>query len=328
MYNKSNTLKISKILNVYQEKYTNDEYCTGLGDFIRGSLCLHQYADMHKVECDMHYANHPISEFLQHRKTEEIKDDDNDKKAKETDVKETIHPFRVFCYKSNHLKNNPTLKKINHVFSKIMMNHPNCIQSHGTLFTLYTIAFPAQPISEVHKQRVRDAICPNPALRHKIDAFMHRLKIQPKKYNVIHVRTGDEYLVQNAFTSPQLIIDCKRAFLQVFTNHELTNKNKEVKKDAKINADDVNKYVIISDNMDLKQKLKYAFPKLVMENYSITHLGENACGNKEEIANTLVDFFCIANANKVFAFSTLDHGTGFSQQCCQLYNIPYTSRFL
>ncbi len=332
MYNKT---KISKVLNVYQEKYTNNEYCTGLGDFIRGSLCLFQYADMRKIECDMHYTNHPISDFLQHSNTgkmedvKEIIEGDNvhDVEAKSDHVREEekeeekekeaiIHPFRVFCYKSNHLNNHPTLKKINHDFSRIIMDNPNCIQSHN-IFTLYTIAFPAQPISETHKQRVRDALCPNPALRCKIDATMHRLKIQPKEYNVIHVRTGDEYLIQGAFTSTQLLIDCKRAFLQVFSNHELTKKE-----------NDSEKYVIISDNVDLKQKLKYAFPKLIMDTYPITHLGENACGKKEEIANTLVDFFLIANACRVFGFSTLNHGTGFSQQCCQLYSIPYTSRSL
>ena len=330
MYKKN---KISKVLNVYQEKYTNDECCTGLGDFIRGSLCLFQYADMRKIECDMHYANHPISNFLQHSSsTEKIEDIEDIEEiigsdgvygvdAKSDDVQEEekeaiIHPFRVFCYKSNHLNNHPTLKKINHEFSKIIMDNPNCIQSHN-IFTLYTIAFPAQPISETHKQQVRDALCPNPVLRHKIDATMHRLKIQPKEYNVIHVRTGDEYLIQCAFTSTQLLLDCKRAFLQVFSNHELTKKE-----------NDSEKYVFISDNVDLKQKIKYAFPKLIMDTYPITHLGENACGKKEEIANTLVDFFLIANARRVFGFSTLKHGTGFSQQCCQLYSIPYTSRFL
>jgi hypothetical protein len=318
--------KVSKVVNVYQEKYANDEFCTGLGDFIRGSLCLLQYANLRDLDCGIHYANHPIADFLHHRQIEE-------KEEKEEDI---IHPFRVCCYKSNHLDNN-TLRKINNDFTGVIHKNPQCIQLRSTTFAIYTIAFPMQPISNRHKERVRNALWPTPEFQEThLDATMNRLKIQPKEYNVIHVRIGDEYLLHGAYTSTQLTIDCKRAFLQVFSNHELTkkkkNENREEENDKKEDEEndkkedeeeEPTKYVIVSDNVTLKQNLKRAFPRLLAECKPISHLGENACGKKEEVANTLVDFFLIANAKKVFGFSSMQHGTGFSQQCCQIYNVPY-----
>ena len=102
------------------------------------------------------------------------------------------------------------------------------------------------------------------------------------------------------------------------------NENREEENDKKEDEEnEPTKYVIVSDNVALKQNLKRAFPRLIAECKPISHLGENACGKKEEVANTLVDFFLIANAKKVFGFSSLAHGTGFSQQCCQIYNVPY-----
>jgi len=302
--------KVSKVINVYQEKYTNDEYCTGLGDFIRGTLCLLQYANIQSLDCDMHYANHPIADFLHHRKEEDI----------------IINPFRVFCYKSNHLDNN-TLRKIKNDFAGVIDKNPHCIQLNSTTFAIYTIAYPMQPISDTHKERVRNALWPTPAFQKSIDATMARMQIQPKEYNLIHVRTGDEYLMHGAYTSTQITIDCKRAFRKVFPNHELTKKNNdkrgEEKRDDNHQENQPTKYVIISDNVTLKQNIKRAFPSLIVECNPISHLGENACGKTEEVVNTLVDFFLIANAKKVFGFSSLTHGTGFSQQCCQIYDVPY-----
>ena len=51
------------ITNVYQLKLSNGE-CTGLGDYIRGSLCLLQICNQFHIEFGMHMKNHPISTFL------------------------------------------------------------------------------------------------------------------------------------------------------------------------------------------------------------------------------------------------------------------------
>lgn len=298
-----NKQKVTKVMNVYQEKYANDEYCTGLGDYIRGSLCLLQYATMQNLDFDMHYASHPISAFLCKMKTV---------KKEEVDATAMIHPFRVYNYKTNNEPNN-TLKKIQKDFTTVINHKLGGFQADSTTYTMYTIAFPVQPVKREHKTRVRNALLPTPELQTKIDKYMLGCKIQPKKYTVIHVRTGDKYLLNNPVPSIRVAIECKRAFLEVL--------DKDVFSEP---------CVLISDSAELKKQLKNVFPKFIINHHSITHMGENALtnANAHAVENTLVDFFLMANAGAVHAFSALDHGTGFSEQCCQLYNVDYSSHYL
>lgn len=315
------TPRISKIINVYQEEYVDGEYCTGLGDFIRGSLCLSQYAAFQNLDFDMHYTTHPISHFL-------------DPSPYGSNNNPIIHPYRVLCYKSNH-KNNNNIQKIIQDFNQLINKHPKCIQTnkHNTVsaFTLYTIAYPSQPITQLHINRVRDALCPNAILQTRIAEYMTSVNIRAKKYNVIHVRSGDNYLLNKINTSMSVCIECKRAFLQVFSTDELTN-------GIKSNEENEERlpFVLISDNVELKKQLKRGIPNLITRHHLITHMGEKRLNTNtlsetdmvqlyENVANTLIDFFIISKAHSVYAFSTMEHGTGFSEQCCRLYNVPYSS---
>ena len=323
--------KISKIVNVYQDQYANGEHCTGIGDFIRGSLCLLQYGAMQNIEVEFNYDNHPISHFLTQSQTQ----------SQPT----PIHPFRVLCYKNNH-QNNNTWQKIQQEFTKVIAQNPNCIQPNTSAFAMYTIAFPMQPVHPQHKQRIQKIFQPTPTLNTKIRETMAKMDIISKQYTIIHVRAGDEYLIHCAFTSPQLAINCKKHFIKTGlhqhliknkaetepTETEPTEKEEAEKEEAEKIKD---KYVLISDSVELKKQLKRAYPKLITAHYSVTHLGEGVANKKDlqptqmqAIENTMVDFFLIANAKKVHAFSTLEHGTGFSRQCCEIYNIPYHYTFL
>jgi hypothetical protein len=318
--------KISKIVNVYQDQYANGEHCTGIGDFIRGSLCLLQYGAMQNIEVEFNYDNHPISHFLTQIQTQ----------SQPT----PIHPFRVLCYKNNH-QNNNTWQKIQQEFTKVIAQNPNCIQPNTSAFAMYTIAFPMQPVQPQHKKRIQKIFQPTPILNTKIRETMAKMEIISKQYTIIHVRTGDEYLIHHAFTSPQLVINCKKHFIKMrLHQHLIKNKaetestKKEEPKEAP-NEKIKDKYVLISDSVEFKKQLKRAYPKLITAHYSVTHLGEGVSNKKDlqptqmqAIENTLVDFFLIANAKKVHAFSTLEHGTGFSRQCCEIYNIPYHYTFL
>ena len=307
----SNKPKANKVINVYQEKYANNEYCTGLGDYIRGSLCMLQYATIQNIQFDMHYASHPISAFLRkinpilkEKPTEiELKEDTNEMLI--------IHPFRVYNYKINNFPNN-TLQKIQKDFNKTIHNNPSGFQYDLTTFTMYSIAYPSYPVNENHKIHIRNSLYPSIELQTKINACMISYNIQPKKYNIIHVRTGDKYLINNSNdTSMSIAIECKRAFLQNISKDVLS---------CTIPC------ILISDNVNLKKQLSQVFPKFIINNYSITHMGENALTNKENaIENTLIDFFLLANSSSVYAFSALSHGTGFSEQCCELYNVDYFS---
>ena len=56
-------LRLKKVVNLFQKRYTNGN-SMGFGDYIRGSLCLIQIAQIHGLQFDMNYINHPVSKFL------------------------------------------------------------------------------------------------------------------------------------------------------------------------------------------------------------------------------------------------------------------------
>jgi len=313
--------QITKLVNVFQEKYTNNIYCHGLGDYIRGSICLLQYATMQQLDFCMYYDTHPIASFLENK---DIVSDDNI----ESNSLSLIHPYRVFFYNTDDHPHSNTLPNIQKKFTNIIHNNPGSIQTSA--FTLYTNMFPAKPIMEYHKMRIRNALCPNLLMQDKINLCMSEMHISTNKYNVIHIRTGDEYLIHHGkLPFPKAMVECKRSFLQVFTEYELTNGKKE--KNIELDVEETFPFVLISDNDELKKQLKRAMPNLIVKHHPISHMGENSLNmeDKDEVnttvANTLVDFFIISKANAVYSFSTLGHGTGFSEQCCQIHNIQYSS---
>ena len=61
--NKLKKKKIHKIYHVYQEKYSENLFPTGLGDFIRSCFFIIQFCNKYKFHYEI-IINHPISQFL------------------------------------------------------------------------------------------------------------------------------------------------------------------------------------------------------------------------------------------------------------------------
>ena len=53
------------------------------------------------------------------------------------------------------------------------------------------------------------------------------------------------------------------------------------------------------------------------------HLGEQADNSDVGLIDTLVDFFIMSNASRIISFSPYNWGSGFSQWCSILHNIPF-----
>lgn len=310
-----------KVVNVYQEKYTNNKYCTGFGDYIRGCFCLAQYASMNNLEFDMNYTGHYISTFL--NKTIPIS---NQKEGEDDYIvikhEMVIHPFRVFFHNKNLMHQN-TPNQIQQNITKMIKDKPNGFQDQSYLLCIN--AYPSEPIEQEHVLRVRNALRPNPLFQEKIDHVIKSYGLTKGQYNVIHIRTGDKYILPKSKEKNinPVLIECKRAFLNVFEKGEFS---------AHTTNESKFPYILISDCNPLKKQLKSMYPNLIIKLYKTSHTGENALNQfddkqkYEATENTLLDFFLMANSNSVFGFSPECHmhGTGFSEQCCKLYNVPYS----
>ena len=120
------------------------------------------------------------------------------------------------------------------------------------------------------------------------------------------MRVGDGYLLSNDTVNRESLL-----FLDQISNFLTKNINPE------------SKYLLLSDNNYIKKLMKERFPSLIIQNRPITHLGEQSELSDVEVMNTMLDFYTMANSNKIFSFSKFGWGSGFSEWCSVVYNIPY-----
>jgi hypothetical protein len=141
----------------------------------------------------------------------------------------------------------------------------------------------------------------------KNELILTNLNLEKRSFNVIHIRSGDKYLIENSVVDPTFIK--KLVSVLYFLN------NKE-------------SYILLTDSYKLKYVLMKLFPRLKMFFNEITHFGEGVELDNNKVKNTLVDFYVMASSKKIFSFSVYDHGTGFSRWCAETYNIPYVGHIL
>jgi hypothetical protein len=148
---------------------------------------------------------------------------------------------------------------------------------------------------------------PIPELIAQVNKVLANLNLQRHSFNVIHIRSGDKYLIENSVIDP--------AFIKKLMNVLYFLNNNET-------------YLLLTDSYKLKYVLMKLFPRLKMFFNEITHFGEGVELDDNKVKNTLIDFYVMASSKKIFSFSVYDHGTGFSRWCSETYNIPYIGHTL
>ena len=269
--------KIKKITHVYQLSYKNRETIFGLGDFIRGSFCLLQICNKHGIEFVIDVSNHPISNYIEGQ----IKNPNiNYNKIKIEDCfKTTEDPSVDYKLITQMLKNINT------------KNYYTCANN-----------FPFE-IKQSEIEFIRNSLQPNYSMKTAIDEEMTTLNLISKQFSVIHIRSGDDFLVKNHILLQDFIEQIFERLTPILENN-------------------TNNFLILSDNNQLKELFK-KYNNCVVQIKPITHLGEQPKLKDEEVKNTMLDFYLMSHSNYIYAITVYGHGTGFSKWCSVLYNIPY-----
>ena len=137
------------------------------------------------------------------------------------------------------------------------------------------------------------------------------MEFEKGSYNLIHVRSGDKYLKNESKLFDTIYISKLMTEIQ-----SILNNNKQTK------------YLLIADNNEIKYLLCAKFAQFKTIYTDITHLGEGVTLEKEQVKNTLLDFYLISNAISIHSFTGYIHGTGFSYWCSLIYDIPYTCKYI
>jgi hypothetical protein len=284
------------IENVYQERYNNNINATGLGDFIRGSYFLLEFCDNHNIPCNINILNHPVSQFFEMYKNKQPLVYNNINKFELTNFNPHISHENIITNISSPSINDDLIKYLSKqsVFNKKLY--------------IYTIAYPASIIPQKHKEYMKRILAPSMRIKSLVDKMVSDLELVSKNFTIIHIRYGDDFLIQHKEKF-------KKSHLEMIQNTL-----------DKLNLN--TKYLLISDNTKLKNYLSLKYPFLKIHLNEITHTGEGIQLETNKLQNTMIDFNLFSRASNVIAFSVYPHGTGFSRWASETYSVPYSCKHL
>jgi|UniRef100_A0A6C0DTE6 hypothetical protein len=279
---------LKRIVNVYQLKYVNGA-AQGLGDYIRGCFCLMQVCSLLGLEFDMDLTNHPMSKFI----------NQEDKSPKYIVNYEKIAKYGNINYIPINSK---AFKKDSVRFFSELINNLNSIDCD--IFFTFCNSLPIfDNFTDIGCQFVLSKLRPNELMQKNIYTFLTGLNLKQKQFAVIHIRSGDKYMLNNNQLNP-------------FVLKKITN---ILAKNMKLRT----KYLILSDNNQIKLLLKKIFPNIIIQISNIIHLGECDNPSDQAVMETLLDFYIMSNAFQIISFSPYNWGSGFSQWCATLHKIPF-----
>jgi rhodanese-related sulfurtransferase len=262
--------------NLTQIYYTDENKITkhkahGFGDYLKGCCFLYDFCKENNRIFNINFSHHYLSKLLyckSYRTYEE--------------TQETAYAFWNGGGTNDYEDN---LYKYKNIFTN--MGHT----THGIT-------------DNMREFIINNALLPRLEFQTKINALKAKLNINDNNYTIIHIRTGDHYLVKHKDNNSN-IENIAVFIIQTLhiNNIDITNNN----------------IIFISDNNKLENI--FANYSLKTPNLKKGHTGYNN-NTLEDITDTLLDFFLMTTAKEIIQFSPYGWGSGFSSIIHDLYKVP------
>ena len=299
--------KVTTINHIYQEKYVNDINVSGFGDFIRGCFFILQFCNKYGFNHNI-IIQHPIAIFLE-KYTSNFSQSyfinkllfDKNVMFTQSNLKDTIFNKNNNNIDGFILSNKSLTDYVEYLCRLSVIN--NSVYSYNTLF-------PYDDISTFDRDYIKSMLEPTAEMKSYVDETISELGLTPKKFIVIHIRSGDLYLKNET---------------KIFDSHYFKVVTNEL---FQIVGKENNDILLIADNNEIKYFMCELFPNIKTLYKDITHLGEGMELEREKVKNTLLDFYLMSNSAYVYSFTVYPHGTGFSYWCSKVYDIPYTCKYI
>jgi hypothetical protein len=296
------TKSVISITNIYQKTYNNNKCATGFGDFIRGCYFVLDFCEMFHFQPNI-VINHPLYEFLENSYITH-----NSGEVEIVSMFEDNNWNKHILNRDNIIINttrkNETMSKFVHYLCSSPIDNNN--------INIYNILFPYFDISAEHKKVMCDILKPTQEMKEYVDYTLAKFELTENNYICIHIRSGDNYLncMDKQFNS---------TYLNHITNDIITLLNKYP----------TTCFLLIADNNFIKFYLSSKkLHRLYIIFNEIGHLGENTQLERNQVKNTMLDFYLFAYSSNIYAFSSYDHGSGFSFWCAKTYGIPYSCKII
>jgi hypothetical protein len=240
---------------------------TGLGDFLRGSILLAQYAKYFNVNFRLDTSMHAISYFLE----------------TQPDTLSASNDIKTILFNGNDNKETVLYSEI----EKFIKSNQQCLYITTNLY--YNVDLVSDDIKSyinsyfTFKQKYYD-------IANNMFNF--------KKYKVLHVRCTDDNFTTD-FNDNYLMTEI-----------------------IKLQLD--NNTIVMSNNYALKRKINKMFGFSFLDK-PVYHTSSN---NHMLLESTILEYILLSNSSSIYAFSYYHHGSGFSEQCSVINDIPYRVVYL
>jgi hypothetical protein len=337
---KFNNPILKRVVNVYQTNYVN-KLPQGFGDYLRGCYCLYQICNALGLEFAMDLDGHPMSKFLDYYKENRVTDTSNNVVDKDKDKdtgKMTMKNqkpswfYLLTTEKREQIEWIPNTNYIpisQHEYSQDPEFVNQVIklfnQQKEETFFVYCNSIPVfQDSTRNSIKLVRSYIKPSSEVMGYCFQVMKKMRLIPKYFGVIHIRTGDHMNYKgNTISYPYMnkILSNLSPFLENKYDR-MRNQGMPTKQT----------FLIISDNNSVKPYFSQ-YTNCVYYIKGVTHLGisDNGDGaandttdeSDKKLLDTLLDFYIMQHSNCIVALTPYQWGSGFSEMAAITFCIRY-----
>ncbi len=248
----------TKVSNMEQSIHSN---IWGLGDLIRGTFQLYQICRKHNLSFELDFRNHPISQIMVQK---------SEFKYNTSNIK-----FHIFL---NTLEMEKFILKAAKSEEKDLF-----IMTNGCL-----------PLSDVYANHFKKFINKHFQLKSEYRRLLEKSLPSPKSYDILHIRLGDDSLIENK---------------NIITKNILMILRSHLNKDT----------ILISDSNHLKDYAKRNFSGRILPTKP-THFGLKI--NAKQTFDNYLEFNILKGANNIKTFSNYSWISGFVYIPSIIYGIP------
>ena len=258
----------------------------GLGDFLRGLTNSHILCEKYDYEMKINKCSNDVFKNFKDVPEYECYD------VSQTQIKEVYFtPDDVDTTINNLFKEQN--KELN-VYTNLASRNFN-----GNSFSLWPKVIPEKTLSYL-----KSILQPTEYLKDLINSVLPN----KKAYSVVHVRSGDADLFNGKpyDQNDHRTLDSKRlSILFELLNNVKTN----------------DKLLLICDSEKFANIIKNKYPDMIYINSEKSAIACD-CLTDQERADTLVDFFAAARANKIYSYSIYGI-SGFTYSASKIFNVPF-----
>jgi hypothetical protein len=270
-----------KCIHKYLYKCKTNRQSPGFADFLRGTIALYEYSKKYDYNFYIDRNVHPIFDYFENSNYF-INDNNN------TNIIELLPPL-LYNEIDNRLKNLFETKQDFNILTNSFIYNENNVLANFSSLKFETKTF------------LKEILRPNCNIQNKInDIFNYNYNIKlDDMFNVIHIRLGDDYLYNEENKNIELFSELLNKI------NSLLSKNDE-------------RYILITDSNTFGKYIQENKLNIYYWDNNKTHIGDKI-DNKEGLRDSIIDFFIMCKANKIYALNE----SGFSKCISNIFDKDY-----